>query len=178
MTLPPPAPNVENMAQDNDSIRRAGPADAPAIARIHRIALRGALPHLPDLHTPEEDLAFFRDRVLARCDVWVAADGEGMVVGFCGLREGWIEHLYVAPSHQGRGVGSRLLRRAIALQPSVQLWTFQRNARARRFYERHGFVAVTETDGCGNEEKEPDILYAWSRQSNETADRTSSDAGI
>jgi putative acetyltransferase len=63
------------MARDNFEIRRAGPADAPAIAVIHRSALRGALPHLPDLHTPDEDLAFFRDRVLARCEVWVETMG-------------------------------------------------------------------------------------------------------
>jgi putative acetyltransferase len=165
------------MARDNLAIRRAGPADAPAIAVIHRSALRCALPHLPDLHTPDEDLAFFRDRVLARCEVWVETMGNGTVVGFCGLREGWIEHFYVAPSHQGRGVGSRLLHHAMARQPSFRLWTFARNARARRFYEEHGFVAVKETDGSGNEEKEPDVLYAWSQQGDGASNRTGSNAG-
>jgi hypothetical protein len=43
------------------------------------------------------------------------------------------------------------------------LWTFQRNALARRFYEKEGFVAVRETDGSGNEEREPDVLYLWKR---------------
>jgi hypothetical protein len=43
------------------------------------------------------------------------------------------------------------------------LWTFQRNAPARRFYEKEGFVAVRETDGSGNEEREPDVLYLWKR---------------
>ena len=165
------------MARDNFEIRRAGPADAPAIAVIHRSALRGALPHLPDLHTPDEDLALFRDRV-ARCEVWVETMGNGTVVGFCGLSEGWIEHFYVAPSHQGRGVGSRLLHHAMARQPSFRLWTFQRNARARRFYEKHGFVAVKETDGSGNEEKEPDVLYAWSQQGDGASNRTGCNAGM
>ena len=41
------------------------------------------------------------------------------------------------------------------------LWTFQQNLRARRFYERHGFVAVEETDGLGNEERAPDVRYLW-----------------
>ena len=44
----------------------------------------------------------------------------------------------------------------------VQLWTFQSNAGARRFYERHGFVAVQTTDG-DNEEQAPDIRYLWRR---------------
>jgi hypothetical protein len=44
-----------------------------------------------------------------------------------------------------------------------QLWTFQRNAQARRFYEARGFVLIQETDGARNEEKEPDALYLWTR---------------
>jgi ribosomal protein S18 acetylase RimI-like enzyme len=41
----------------------------------------------------------------------------------------------------------------------LQLWAFQSNARARRFYERHGFEAVEFTDGNGNEERWPDVRY-------------------
>ena len=41
-----------------------------------------------------------------------------------------------------------------------QLWTFQSNHGARRFYERHGFVAVQHTDG-DNEEGAPDVRYEW-----------------
>ncbi|MFC3123441.1 hypothetical protein ACFOD4_00070 [Pseudoroseomonas globiformis] len=35
------------------------------------------------------------------------------------------------------------------------LWTFQRNAPARRFYERRGFVSICQTDGRDNEEHKP-----------------------
>jgi hypothetical protein len=42
-----------------------------------------------------------------------------------------------------------------------RLWTFQANTGARRFYERHGCKAVEFTDGRRNEEKLPDVLYAW-----------------
>jgi hypothetical protein len=45
----------------------------------------------------------------------------------------------------------------------LQLWTFQRNVQARRFYEARGFALVQETDGAENEEKEPDALYLWTR---------------
>jgi hypothetical protein len=38
---------------------------------------------------------------------------------------------------------------------------FQRNARARRFYERAGFVLAELTDGAGTEEREPDARYVW-----------------
>lgn len=37
----------------------------------------------------------------------------------------------------------------------------QVNESARRFYERHDFVAAEYTDGHGNEEREPDVRYVW-----------------
>jgi ribosomal protein S18 acetylase RimI-like enzyme len=43
----------------------------------------------------------------------------------------------------------------------LQLWTFQANEPAQRFYERHGFVDAERTDGAGNEERAPDIRYQW-----------------
>jgi len=42
------------------------------------------------------------------------------------------------------------------------LWTFVSNEGAQRFYERHGFAEVERTDGRANEERAPDVLYAWS----------------
>ena len=54
-----------------------------------------------------------------------------------------------------------LLQVAKAASSSLQLWTFQKNILARRFYEKRGFVAVIETDGSQNEEHEPDVLYRW-----------------
>jgi ribosomal protein S18 acetylase RimI-like enzyme len=49
------------------------------------------------------------------------------------------------------------------LRPAgLQLWTFQVNTPACRFYERHGFVEAGRTDGSGNEEREPDVRYSWS----------------
>ncbi len=43
----------------------------------------------------------------------------------------------------------------------LQLWTFQVNGPAQSFYERHGCRAVERTDGATNEEREPDVRYAW-----------------
>ena len=60
------------------------------------------------------------------------------------------------------GIGQRLLDKMLAEAAAggvLRLWTFQRNAGARRFYERNGFVAVEFTDGNGNEQREPDVRY-------------------
>jgi putative acetyltransferase len=141
-------------------LRRAGNADSDAIAALARRSREAALPYLPDLHTPQEDRSFFRDRVLAACEVWVAEEN-GALAGFCAVRDGWIDHLYVDPARQRAGIGTALLRKAMDANASLRLWTFQRNANARAFYEAHGFTCVETTDGSGNEEREPDALYSW-----------------
>jgi GNAT superfamily N-acetyltransferase len=82
-------------------------------------------------------------------------------VALLALAPGWLEQLYVAPDRLGEGIGTRLMAVAKERQPEgLQLWTFQVNARARRFYEWHGFVAVEETPDR-NQERQPDVRYQW-----------------
>jgi ribosomal protein S18 acetylase RimI-like enzyme len=85
------------------------------------------------------------------------------MTGMIAFRKDWIDQLYVLPQAQGRGIGSSLLQRAQTSFEGLQLWTFQRNAPARRFYQARGFRLMRETDGSENEEKEPDALYLWTR---------------
>jgi GNAT superfamily N-acetyltransferase len=132
--------------------------DALAITRVFQAARAEALPYLPILHADAEDRRFFA-RTIARSRTWVAED-QGQVVAFLALREDWVDHLYVNPTHYRRGLGGRLLEIAKAESPGgLRLYTFQRNARARSFYEKRGFVVVELGDGSGNEEREPDVLY-------------------
>jgi putative acetyltransferase len=143
-------------------LRRADAADAPRIAAIHRESRAAAMPWLAVVHTPEEDLDFFARQVLPRARVWVA-DVEGRVAGFVALEGNRIEHLYIDPEYWRQGVGHLLLSRCLEQDGPLELWTFQRNERARRFYEAHGFVAAQITDGSANEEREPDVLYVLDR---------------
>ena len=143
------------------SLRRLSQDEMNQAAIIHRIAFDERLPWLSGLHTPDQDRAFFRDRVFHQSEVWGAIKDE--VIGFIAFRQGWVDQLYVLPPWQGRGAGRALLQLAKTAWPSLMLWTFQRNAPARRLYEKEGFVAVRETDGSGNEEREPDVLYLWKR---------------
>jgi ribosomal protein S18 acetylase RimI-like enzyme len=94
--------------------------------------------------------------------MWVAA--KDSLVGFCARRPGWIEHLYVDPGHQGRGLGCAFIAKAMEKHAELRLWVFQKNAAAIRFYEARGFRLAEQTDGSGNEEKEPDALYRWRRE--------------
>jgi GNAT superfamily N-acetyltransferase len=136
--------------------------DMDAAAQVLRTAFDQALPWLAGLHTPEQDRWFFRERVFATCEVWGAFDG-AVMIGMLAFRKDWIDQLYVLREAQGRGVGTEMLQVAQGDFDRLQLWTFQRNDRARRFYQARGFALVRETDGAANEEKEPDALYLWTR---------------
>jgi ribosomal protein S18 acetylase RimI-like enzyme len=142
-------------------LREGVAADAPAVAEVH-IAARRAMTYLPDLHTDAETRDWVAAVLLARCTLRVA-DGPGGVVGYAAFRSPHLEHLYVHPRSQDLGIGSRLLEWAKGASPAgVDLWVFERNVRATAFYEAHGFTVVRRTDGSGNEEREQDLLMAWS----------------
>jgi GNAT superfamily N-acetyltransferase len=143
-------------------LRKLGLSDMAAAALVHRATFDATLPTLAGLHTPEEDRWFYERRVFVTCEMW-GAWAEDRLVGIIAFRPGWIDQLYVLPGAQSRGVGRRLLAVAQAANAELRLWTFQRNRRARRFYKRHGFVRIAETDGARNEEREPDALYRWTR---------------
>ena len=141
-------------------IHTLGPERAGEVARVLRAAFDERLPWLAGRHTPEEDLGFVRDHLFRVCRVHGAVE-DGRLLGVLAHREGWIDQLYVLPQAQGRGLGGALVGVAKAAWPELQLWTFQRNTGARRFYERHGFVAREATDGRRNDEQEPDVRYQW-----------------
>jgi GNAT superfamily N-acetyltransferase len=142
-------------------LRPARPADAAEIAEIFLAAHADAMAYLPELHTDDETRAWIRDVVLPGHDV-VVAEVDGRLAGFAALEEALLGHLYVHPELQGRGIGDALLARVKERRPhGFRLWVFQRNAGARRFYERRGLRLVELTDGAGNEEREPDALYEW-----------------
>ena len=149
---------------DNPEIilRKADPSKGEQVARISRGSRQHFLPYLPDLHSLEEDIAYFTNVVLEQSEVW-CAERNNTLVGFCAFRDGWLEHLYCLPKYVGCGAGIKLLDKAKQGQEELSLWVFQRNERAIRFYERNGFVKVRETDGSGCEEKLPDALYMWRR---------------
>jgi GNAT superfamily N-acetyltransferase len=141
-------------------LRSAERSDVAEVAALHRLSMRTAMPWLPELHTPEDDLRFFADKVFP-CQSVTLATIDNRLAGFSAAADGWLHHLYVDPAHQGRGVGWILLNHVRRDTTTLQLWAFQRNYRARRFYERAGFRVARLTDGSGNEEGEPDVLYVW-----------------
>ncbi|MGW8763313.1 N-acetyltransferase family protein [Streptomyces sp. NPDC055815] len=149
------------MKINNLAIRRAVDSDAAAVADVWLRSYTAALPGVRRAHTDEEVRYWLREVVVPGQETWVATV-DGAVVAMMVLDGEDLDQLYIDPPWRGQGIGDRLVdlakqRRAAGLT----LWTFQVNAPARRFYERHGFVAVEHTDGQRNEEREPDVRYLW-----------------
>jgi GNAT superfamily N-acetyltransferase len=142
-------------------VRRARTDEAARIAAIFLRSRHSSVPDIPPLvHSDADVRAYFATVVLPNQEVWVS-DADGQAVALLALRDDWIEHLYVDPDWTGRGLGSDLLDVAKAkCRDGLNLWAFQSNAGARRFYERHGFKAEEMTDG-DNEEGAPDVRYRW-----------------
>jgi GNAT superfamily N-acetyltransferase len=144
-------------------IRQGLPADADAIGVIF-VRARDAMAYLPRI--TDDVRPKLGGWITERHEVFVV-EKRGRVLGFAALSPGWIDHLYLDPDSQSRGFGSMLLEHIKGLQPEgIQLWVFQKNVGARRFYERHDFRLERMTDGSGNMEREPDALYSWERRFN------------
>ncbi|MDG9715239.1 GNAT family N-acetyltransferase [Streptomyces sp. DH24] len=146
----------------NVVLRRAVATDAEVAAGVWLRSFAAALPTVVRPRSDDEVRWYFREVLVPQAETWVAEAPGGDLVGVMVLDGGELAQLYLAPDWRGRGLGDRFVALAKNRSPAgLNLWTFQVNEAAHRFYERHGFVAVERTDGSGNEEREPDVRYVW-----------------
>lgn len=143
-------------------VRQAELDDARAVAGVYLRSRHASVPVIPpSVHSDDDVRRYFATIVLPEREVWVLDARDAGIVGLLVLCDGWVDHLYLDPEWTGQGLGSRMLALAKERLPAgLDLWAFQSNVGARRFYERHGFVSVATTDG-DNEEGEPDVHYRW-----------------
>ncbi|HUR08228.1 MAG TPA: GNAT family N-acetyltransferase [Nonomuraea sp.] len=130
------------------ALRSAEPADVEAIAELRATVMRPDLVRLGrfDEHRVRQRL---RDGFSAEhTSIIVAAGAFAGCVAVRPAEDGrWLEHFYLDPGLQGRGLGSAVLRtllkRADADDVLVRLNVLQGSA-ARRLYERHGFTVEAQ----------------------------------
>lgn len=69
---------------------------------------------------------------------------DGAVKGFIRICGDELQKLFVEPALQGQHIGAALLDYALREHGITWLWALEKNTRAIRFYERHGF-RLTDT---------------------------------
>ena len=128
------------------SLRPAVAADMAAVADLwHEGWHDGHAGRVPDGLTAARTLAAFHDRTPSRvADTTVAVGDDGTLLGFAMVVDDEVEQLFVARPARGTGVAEQLLSDAeqrVAAGGHATAWlaVVTDNARARRFYERHGW---------------------------------------
>jgi len=131
---------------DEILIRPARPADMPAVAGIwHAGWPDGHLGHVSDELVAIRTPGSFRARAAQRTGDTRVAEVDGEIAGFTMVVDDEVEQVYVAAAHRGSGVADELLadaERRIGEGGHRRAWlaVVAGNARARRFYERRGWV--------------------------------------
>ena len=74
-----------------------------------------------------------------------------VIAGFCGVHDGNLEMLFLAPEARGRGIGRLLVAHAISRQGATRVDVNEQNGQALGFYQRMGFVVTGRSllDGQG-----------------------------
>ncbi|MFD6699242.1 MULTISPECIES: GNAT family N-acetyltransferase [unclassified Microbacterium] len=131
------------------SLRPAIPGDIDAIAALKERVLRQDLEPLVGWD-PERSRARVVEHFSPSHTWMIAVDGED--AGTITLRPDqealWLEMFYLDARHQGRGIGSSVLRSVLTDAPADRPLRLQVlvGSAALRLYERHGFV-VEQNDG-------------------------------
>ena len=103
---------------------------------------------------PEAEIDVLKPLILehyfAAVDLVCARDETG-IAGFCGVHDGNIEMLFLAPEARGRGIGRLLVAHAISRQGATRVDVNEQNVQALGFYQRMGFVVTGRSplDGQG-----------------------------
>ncbi len=164
------------------TIRRAGPEDAEALARISRITFVQTWEHLYS----RDDLDDFlrKTYALAECarlldDARYAAwlvEKNGRTIGHalagpCGLphadvkpEDGELKRLYLAKEAQNGGLGGGLCDTALdwlVRDGPRRIWlsVYSENHGAQRFYERRGFAKVAEYEFVVGQQRDREFMF-------------------
>ncbi|MTE24744.1 GNAT family N-acetyltransferase [Microbacterium sp. ZXX196] len=129
------------------SFRPSTSADAAWIAELRAVVLRPDLERLGRYDATRVRRRFLDAFVPAHTRVIQVA---GADVGVVAVRPDedvvWIEHFYLDPAEQGQGAGGWALAQVLAMDTAGRPFRLNvlQGSRARRLYERYGFVLASE----------------------------------
>ncbi|MFZ3403142.1 acetyltransferase [Aeromonas salmonicida] len=130
-------------------IEQAKTRDHPTLISLWEASVRATHHFLPEA---EIDVLkpLILEHYFAAVDLVCARDETG-IAGFCGVHDGNIEMLFLAPEARGRGIGRLLVAHAISRQGATRVDVNEQNVQALGFYQRMGFVVTGRSplDGQG-----------------------------
>ncbi|MFC9689545.1 GNAT family N-acetyltransferase [Kribbella sp. NPDC056951] len=126
-------------------LRPATPADVELLAELRAVVLRADLERL-GRYDERRVRQRFRDG-FDPSHTWVI-EAYGEFAGSIALRPAddgpWLEHFYLHPSMQGRGLGSAVLQHVLDSHDGLVRLNVLQGSPARRLYERYGFIVDSE----------------------------------
>jgi len=128
------------------TLRPYAPADEDAAVELWRRTWQLAYPQIDFAARLEWWRQRWRDELVPAATITVA-EANGQMVGFVTVdpRSLDLDQIVVAPEAWGMGIASALLAQARRISPAgLDLHVNTDNARAIRFYEKHGFVISGE----------------------------------
>ncbi|WP_175861741.1 GNAT family N-acetyltransferase [Burkholderia cepacia] len=128
----------------------AAQSDAETLVAIRIAAMRDSLERIGRF-----DPRRARERFLASFDPALCRfiEADGVNAGFFVVRpqeDHWLlDHLYIVPAHQGKGIGAAVLQRIFAAADAQRVPVrvgALRGSDSNRFYARHGFMQADEAE--------------------------------
>lgn len=134
----------------NIIFQRATDADFDSLVTLRIAAMRESLERVGRFD-PERVRTRLQNSFYPEHTRFIVVAGERIgFYTFRSLADGFhLEHLYIHPSHQSRGVGSFVMQQLIAQAEEKQMPIHVgalRESASNRFYQRHGFVPVREEE--------------------------------
>ena len=103
----------------------------------------------------------FVKEMLPQSEVYVY-ENNNKIQGFIGLKDDYIEGIFVADEMQSHGIGKKLLDYIKNKKAKLQLNVYQKNTRAISFYQREGFEI--QYSGLDEATGEKDYVMAWQQK--------------
>lgn len=85
------------------------------------------------------------------------------ITGFIGIKENYIEGIFVKSEYQGSGIGTALLNKAKQKHRKLTLNVYIKNTNAINFYKKNGFEIISKNIDEATGEAEYTML--WERKS-------------
>jgi putative acetyltransferase len=134
------------MPQLSFTLRPYAAADEDAAIELWRRTWQAAYPHIDFAARVEWWRERWRKELVPTAAITVAQANDALV-GFVTVdpKTGYLDQIVVAPETWGSDVGAMLVAEAKRLSPTrLDLLVNKDNARAIRFYEKHGFAYAGE----------------------------------